>query len=114
MMFCPKCYVDYPQGTTGCSQCGVRLVARHQPESAGGNSRAALAWYGDDPAAFSAVLAALQDADIQTHEISAHYHLLREPGTFGPLQGIYVHAEDLTAARKVIAEVLGRNDGGIN
>ncbi len=68
-------------------------------------------WHGDDPAAFSAVLAALQDADIQTHEISAHYHLSRIPGTYGPLQGIYVHSEDLPAAHKVIAEVLARNEG---
>jgi len=109
-MFCPKCNADYPQGTTRCSQCGVRLVARHQPESAGGSSHATLAWHGDDPAAFSAILAALQDADIQTHEISAHYHLSREPGMFGPQQGIYVHAEDLAAARRVIAEVLGRGN----
>ena len=112
-MFCPKCNADYPQGTTRCIQCGVRLVTRHQPESDGGSSHATLAWHGDDPAAFSAILAALQDADIQTHEISAHYHLSREPGMFGPQQGIYVHAEDLAAAGKVIAEVLARNEGGI-
>ncbi len=110
-MFCPKCNADYPQGTTRCSRCGVRLVARHQPESAGGSSHATLARHGDDPAAFSAVLAALQDADIQTHKISAHYSLSRIPGTYGPLQAIYVHSEDLPAAHKVIAEVLARNEG---
>jgi len=109
-MFCPKCNADYPEGHLRSSQCGVRLVTRHQPHPLDGDSHATLAWYGDDPVAFSAIVAALQDANIQTHEISAHYHLSREPGTYGPLQGIYVHAEDLTAARKVIAEVLGRNE----
>jgi hypothetical protein len=111
-MFCPKCNVDYSQGTTRCSQCGVRLVARHEPKSSGGNSQATLAWHGEDPVAFSAIVAAFQDADIQTHEISAHYYLSREPGVYGPQQGIYVHAEDLAAARKVIAEVLSRNEAG--
>jgi hypothetical protein len=112
-MFCPKCNADYPKEQSRCSKCGVRLVARHQPNVSGGDSQATLAWHGDDPTAFSAVLAALQDADIQTHEISAHYHLSREPGMFGPQQGIYVHTADLAAAHRVIAEVLGRQEAGI-
>jgi len=80
---------------------------RHEPDR---NSREAetgpaLAWGGEDPVAFSAALAALEDAGIPVHEMSEHDQFT-VPQISGPQYRIFVPRESLSAAEKVIREAL--------
>jgi len=65
----------------------------------------ALAWGGEDPVAFSAALAALEDAGIPVHEMSEHDQFT-VPQISGPQYRIFVPRESLSAAEKVIREAL--------
>ncbi len=113
-MICPKCKVEYRDGFAKCSDCGVALVDKLDPSKQSGPSkhdRPALAWRGDDPVAFSAVLAALGDEEIPNYEMSDHEQLPFEPAIPRPQYAIFVRQEDLSRAKKAIQEVIGSDAG---
>jgi len=76
------------------------------PKSPQSGSGPKLAWRGEDPVAFSAVQAALQNANIPTYEIDEHDQLAFQH-VGGPSYGIFVRSEDLTRAEKIAHEALG-------
>lgn len=74
-------------------------------KSSSGTTGPRLAWRGDDPVAFSRVLAALQEAEIPTYQISEHDQLVIQPIP-GPGYGIFVRQEDASRAEKIVREAL--------
>lgn len=112
-MICPQCKVEYREGFTRCSDCDVALVDRLDSGQAGPSKheRPALAWRGDDPVVFSAVLAALGDEEIPNYEISDHEQLPFEPAIPRPQYAIFVRQEDVSRAKKAIQEVIGSDAG---
>jgi hypothetical protein len=79
-------------------------VTESKSSSSGSGPR--LAWRGEDPVAFSAVQAALQEANIPTYEIDEHDQLaFQHVGP--PSYGIFVRDEDVTRAQKIAHEALG-------
>jgi hypothetical protein len=109
-MICPKCRTEYRAGFTRCSDCDVALVAALEPAARSAPSaldRPALAWRGDDPVVFSAVLAALGDAEIPNYQMSQHEQLPLEPAVPRPLYGIFVRRGDVTRAERVIRKAIG-------
>jgi hypothetical protein len=103
-MFCPVCKSEYRQGFTKCSDCGVDLV-EHLPDDSGGSrsSDLAVAWRGSDPSAYSAALAALQDAEIPTQEIANHDQVAWGLAIPKPQYQILVRKMDLKAALEMVA-----------
>ena len=65
-----------------------------------------LAWRGTDPVQFSAVQAALQEANIPTYEIDEHDQLAFQH-VGAPFYGIFVRDEDVSRAQKIANEALG-------
>lgn len=113
-MICPKCKVEYREGFTRCSDCDVPLVERLIASEQSGPSkqdRPALAWRGDDPVVFSAVLAALGDEEIPNYEMSDHEQLPFEPAIPRPQYAIFVRQEDVSRAKKAIQDVIGSDEG---
>ncbi|HXJ16104.1 MAG TPA: hypothetical protein VNM68_02785 [Candidatus Polarisedimenticolia bacterium] len=62
----------------------------------------ALAWRGDDPVIFSRVLAALQTAEIPTHQIVDHDQFAFQPGILRPCYGIFVRREDAPRVEEIV------------
>jgi hypothetical protein len=113
-MICPKCKVEYREGFAKCSDCDVALVDKLDPSkqtAASKHDRPALAWRGDDPVVFSAVLAALGDEEIPNYEMSDHEQLPFEPANPRPQYAIFVRQEDVSRAKKAIQEVIGGDAG---
>jgi hypothetical protein len=65
-MFCPQCKCEYIRGATQCSDCGVALVDKLEPESPTipEDVRIVAVWRGSDPGECEKVAAALGDAKI--------------------------------------------------
>jgi len=103
-MFCPVCKAEYREGFTRCSDCEVALVASPPAGEPTANMQdLAVAWRGTDPSAFSAALAALQEAGIPNFEISDHDQLVFELAIPRPQYRILVRKTDLPAARDLVA-----------
>jgi Putative prokaryotic signal transducing protein len=70
-------------------------------------------WYGDDPVALGAILAALEENEISTYDMAAHSRL-EQPATLfqGPCYSILVHANHAEEARKLIRELVDGESGG--
>jgi hypothetical protein len=83
---------------------GVTTVTTSKPSS--NESGPHLAWRGTDPVQFSAVQAALQEANIPTYEIDEHDQLAFQH-VAGPFYGIFVRHEDVARAQKIANEALG-------
>jgi len=75
-------------------------------KSSSGRTGPRLAWRGDDPVAFSRVLAVLREAEIPTFQISDHDQLAFQPAIPRPRYGIFVRQEDASRAEKIIREAL--------
>ena len=103
-MFCPVCESEYREGFTKCSDCDVDLV-EHLPDDSGGSGSfdLAVAWRGSDPSAYSAALAALQDAEIPTQEIANHGQVAWGLAIPKPQYEILVRKMDLKAALEMVA-----------
>jgi hypothetical protein len=103
-MFCPVCKSEYRDGFTKCSDCEADLV-EHLPDDSGGtgSSDLAVAWRGSDPSAYSAALAALQDAEIPTQEIANHDQVAWGLAIPKPQYQILVRKMDLKAALEMVA-----------
>jgi hypothetical protein len=73
------------------------------------DASAVVVWYGDDPVAFGAVLAALKENEIPTYDMAAHSHLITyQPGMLRPQYAIFVHADQAEKARKLISQLGGQ------
>ena len=109
-MFCPKCGVEYRAGFKRCSDCNVDLVetrpAHPRGEHAGSHDVPVAVWRGDDPVAFSAVLAALEGAGISAQELSLHDQFTQilaiQPGELA----ILVQPDDAARAEEIVREAL--------
>jgi len=109
-MFCPQCGVEYRAGFTRCSDCNVDLVEKRPVRPGGDHSESHEApvavWRGDDPVAFSAALAALEDAGIPTRELSLHDQFAQilaiQPGELA----ILVQPDDVVRAEEIVREAL--------
>jgi hypothetical protein len=64
-MICPSCKCEYIRGVTQCSDCGVPLVDRLEPEKASlDDVRIVPVWRGSDASECERVAEALESADI--------------------------------------------------
>jgi hypothetical protein len=103
-MICPNCKCEYIKGVTQCADCGVPLVDR--PEAAPDPRQAppvVSVWQGGDPGERAAVAEALEEAGISVvdQESAGHFFF----PSMNPKTGIYVAAEDLDRAKKVLADL---------
>lgn len=116
-MFCPKCGVEYRPGFKVCSDCSVNLVStlperskapgrsdEHQPPVA--------VWRGDDPVAFSAALAALEEAEIPARQMRFHDQFMKIVAVQPNELTILVHPDNAALARAVIREALKEGPPG--
>ncbi len=111
LMFCPKCGVEYRTGFKVCSDCGVNLVATlparaKAPGKSGEHEMPVAAWRGDDPVAFSAALAALENAGIPAREFSRHDQFAQIEAIQPNELAILVHPENAAVAQQIIREAL--------
>jgi hypothetical protein len=102
-MFCPVCKSEYREGFTTCTECNVALVGALPADQPAGDQDLAVAWRGTDPSAFSAALAALQGADIQSYQISDHDQLAFELAIPRPQYRLLVRKTDLQMALELVA-----------
>src|ERR1700733_14893728 len=64
-MICPSCKCEYIRGVTQCSDCGVALVDRLEPEKASlDDVRIVPVWRGSDASECERVAEVLESADI--------------------------------------------------
>lgn len=68
--------------------------------------RAAIAWSGDDPVAYTRALAALEEAEIPVFEIAEHDQFVMVPQISGPGYRILIAQSDFSRAEKAIREAL--------
>ena len=109
-MICPNCKCEYIGGVTECSDCGVALVDKLEPNETNParDVRIVSVWQGDDPSEYERVRTALEQAGIQSVD--------RDSKNFNPFiplgssLEIFVSAEDRDAARKIILDEDGRID----
>jgi hypothetical protein len=103
-VFCPVCKAEYREGFTRCTGCNVPLVATlPADQSEADASDLAVAWRGTDPSAFSAALAALQEAGIPSYQVSDHDQLVFELAIPRPQYRIMVRKTGLAAAQELVA-----------
>ncbi len=110
-MFCPKCGVEYRPGFKVCSDCGVDLVltlsAKDKAPGRSENHEPPVAvWRGDDPVAFSAALAAVEEAGIPAKEFSRHDQFAQVLAIQPDELAILVHPDNAEVAEMVIREAL--------
>jgi hypothetical protein len=110
-MFCPKCGVEYRPGFKVCSDCGVDLVptlpAKAKSPGRSKNHQPPVAvWRGDDPVAFSAALAAVEEAGIPAKEFSSHDQFMQILAIQPSELAILVHPDNAALAERVIREAL--------
>jgi hypothetical protein len=110
-MFCPKCGVEYRPGFKVCSDCGVNLVPTLPPRAKSpGKSKEheppVAVWRGDDPVAFSAALAALENAGIPARELAFHDQFTQILAVQPNELTILVHPDNAALARETIREAL--------
>jgi len=110
-MFCPKCGVEYRPGFKRCSDCDVDLVATLPPRAkvpgkSNDHEPPVAVWRGDDPVAFSAALAAVEEAGIPAREFSRHDQFVQIPAIQPSELAILVHPDNAALAESVIREAL--------
>jgi hypothetical protein len=103
-MICPNCKCEYIKGVTQCADCGVPLVdqldAAPDPRKA---SPIVSVWEGGDPGERAAVTEALKEAGIPVVDQDSAGHLFFP--SMNPKSGIFVSAENLECAKKVLADL---------
>jgi hypothetical protein len=117
-MYCPKCKSEYQAGFLLCKECGVNLVvalpamavAEAAPQTSG--DIPVVLWCGQDPIAFSVILAALDAADMpyretQRRDFTASLSQPVANGYYGlPYWEVRVHPENLESARGIMETAL--------
>jgi len=112
-MFCPLCKAEYREGFYRCADCDVDLVhflAEPPAEEAPGESLELL-WRGQDPVLFTAVLSALNDAQIAHHDRTTQDNQGLSSPSFpavysAPGFEIRVFRSDLEDAQRILGDVL--------
>jgi hypothetical protein len=109
-MFCPNCGIEYRAGFTHCNDCDVDLVEELPTEGYGGDAEGVvpednveLLWHGAQGNVFTAITLALDDAGIRYNREKLDARLAF--GGSAPLN-IWVPADQIEVARKVLAETL--------
>jgi hypothetical protein len=113
-MFCPNCKTEYRAGFSNCSDCGAALVERLESEPARrikNTSGPELLWTGTNPAIRSAILSALDDAEIAHHESKREVGPL--PGLSQAVYAIFIPVEQREAARAALEKGLAQFQEGI-
>jgi hypothetical protein len=111
-MFCPSCGVEYRPGFTHCNDCDVDLVEElpaeeeEAAEGEGGEESLELLWRGTQGGVFNEITAALDEAGLRYNREKLDARLTFSSG-YAPLD-IWVPAEELDAARKVLEETMAR------
>lgn len=113
-MFCPLCKAEYREGFTRCKDCNVDLVAAlEEPHITQTKAVPVILWRGANPVIFSALVAALQEADIPSYQyppvdydnwLSAPQPSVLEYGV--PNFDVRVLDRDLEQARAILRELL--------
>lgn len=119
-MICPVCNAEYREGYTRCLECDARLVEPIRLSSEASAAAKAppkpsppvVVWRGQDPVAFSAVVSALADANIQYFEFHNRDFTacLSRPMTLafygiGHIE-VRVYPSDVEAAQEVVEAAL--------
>jgi hypothetical protein len=109
-MFCPNCGIEYRPGFTHCNDCDVDLVEELAAEGEGGAAEGVaskdelqLLWHGTQGNVFTEITLALDDAGIRYNREKLDARLAF--GGSAPLN-IWVPADQIDAARKVLADTL--------
>ncbi len=112
-MFCPLCKAEYREGFYRCSDCDVELVhfLAEPPAEEAPDEPLELLWRGQDPVLFTAVLGALNDAQIAHHDMTAQDN---EGLSSSPFPAVYsapgfqvrVFRSDLEDAQRLLGDVL--------
>jgi hypothetical protein len=109
-MFCPNCGIEYRAGFTHCNDCDVDLVEELAAEGEGGGAEGVasedeleLLWHGTQGNVFTEITLALDDAGIRYNREKLDARLAF--GGSAPLN-IWVPADQIEAARKVLADTL--------
>jgi hypothetical protein len=114
-MFCPNCKTEYRPGFSTCSDCGASLVEKLAPKEpdrpARNTTGPELLWTGTNPAIRSAILGALDDAEIAHHESKREVGPL--PGLQQPVYAIFIPVEQGEAARAAKEKGLAQFQAGI-
>ena len=112
-MFCPLCKAEYREGFYRCSDCDVELVSflAEPPAEEAPDEPLKLLWRGQDPVLFTAVLSALNDAQIAHHDMTTQDNerlsSLSFPAVYSaPGFEIRVFRSDLDDAQRVLGDVL--------
>jgi hypothetical protein len=117
-MYCPKCKTEYQPAFTRCKECGAGLVSalpaavvsETAPQTSG--DIPVVLWCGQDPIAFSVVLAALDAAEMPYRETQRRDFTaaLSQPvanGFYGlPYWEVRVHPANLERARGIMETAL--------
>ncbi|HEV2488381.1 MAG TPA: hypothetical protein VGT03_01115 [Candidatus Acidoferrales bacterium] len=115
-MFCPNCRYEFRRGFTRCNECGVALVETLSSEEVRTDASATtermvsptLLWRGRDDSTFNDIRVALDSAGIAYNREELDARLLYTDH-YDPLE-IWVPAAKLPDARKLVEEVLSRDD----
>ena len=112
-MFCPLCQAEYREGFYRCADCDVDLVhfLAEPPAEEAPDEPLKLLWRGQDPVLFTAVLSALNDAQIAHHDMTTQDNeglsSSSFPGVYSaPGLEIRVFRSDLEDAQRVLGDVL--------
>ncbi len=120
-MFCPVCKAEYRQGIARCADCDADLVAALPQKADSTNETgdplveaAILLCRESDPATLTAILIALDNAQIPYHEFAEHDPRAWLYGPFpssphwsiGMGHEIRVRASDLEPAREIVEKIL--------
>lgn len=114
-MYCPNCKTEYRPGFSTCSDCGAALVDKLEPKEPARPAKNAagpeLLWTGANAAVRSAIVSALDDAEIPHHESKREVGPL--PGLSQPVYAIFIPAQQREAGRAALEKGLAQfQDGG--
>lgn len=122
-MFCPACKAEYREGFYRCPDCDVDLVSflpprpdPPPPETDDAGADSVVLCQEDDPARLTAILSALQGEEITFYEYPIHNpqaaYARPFPKTLSFAQSyeIRVSKRDLSAAQRVLAAILEKED----
>jgi hypothetical protein len=106
-MICPQCKCQYIRGVTQCSDCGVALVDRLEPEGQASpeDVRLVAVWRGADAAERDQVGEALESADIPFTFAEAKSVLFRTSET---TLEVWVDEQDQEKASQIVGDLEDR------
>jgi hypothetical protein len=102
-MICPNCKCEYIRGVTQCADCGIPLVDALPTPETQDKPAVVSVWEGGDPGERAAVTEALEEAGIPVVDRETAGHLFFPSMT--PKTDIFVSAENLERAKKVLADL---------